>query len=233
MKYIFLLIMSTPLLAETDLYLPWAVTNDTFTSKIVINNYGDEIAMVSLNAIRADGESESAQWEILPSQTFVADSVDHFPSVLGLGSGYSVRITSDAEHISASVIVQSKTTESGDSPSQINAIPITEASHKLAFNFMPTNTEGFAAPVITNTGAEKATVTFRAMQDGQEVAHFQTELATQHVFAMTSSDMFPDLIGDIYILAESDQPLVGTSFVFNDLREPSMAQAIPLKTPTL
>ena len=226
-KMVLILIMVSGLCyAQTDLVFPW-VTNNAFQSKIVINNLGGADAEVTLTASRAAGNDplqEISEPIIIAAFSQVSLSASDLFKELGEGSGYSVKLISDSNQIQGSFIVRS-----GSSPGQTNVIPADEAASKILFNLMNIG-DGFSSPVVVNMGSEEADVTFHAFKYGQKLVGSVTRKVPAGLpHAELASELFDRAEGDIYVVAESNQPLVGVAFVFNDNREPSMANAQPIE----
>ena len=224
MKFLIPLLLFFPVLGQTELYLPWVPQNATFQSTLILNNHQDETVQLQLKALRTFTTSQEVTVEIEPFGSMQVSAGELF-SELGDGAGYVVSITSEANQITASCVVASTTTESGDSPSQMNAIPARKASPLLAYNYLPVSEDGFSAPVVVNVGTSPGLVTFHGFKDGLEIGTSIRNVLPGEVFARQTSEMFPDAEGGLYIVAESSQPLVGTSFIFNGLREPAMEAA--------
>lgn len=222
MKYWCLLCCLTPLMAQTELYLPWVPQNQTFKTKIVLNNHNPDGVIIQLHALRNSDEQDTATIELGPFGSYQAEIPEAFPQ-LGEGSGAVVTITSQAENITASCIVASTTTDSGSSPAQMNAIPRDQASFQLAFHHLPIREEGFSAPVIVNVGEQEATVMIHGYNSRKHLGSVERIIGAGGVFAAETTHLFPEATGDLYLIAESNRPLIGSTFLFNQSREPSMA----------
>ena len=216
-----------PSFAATDVVFPWVSNNDLFRSLIVIDNLGPDTT-VRLQANRPTGSSgRSSETETISVSGFdqmVFDAGDLFTS-MGEGVGYSVRLTTESDLVSAALVVSSTTTISGDSPAQVNPVPANQASTAILFKYLPLDS-GFSVPVVFNSGST-TDVTFTAYQGGKLVGSATFRVGSGKPYAETMDSMFPGLQGSAYVIAESGAPLIGTSFIFNNDREPSMATAIP------
>lgn len=224
--------------ADTSLVFPWLTQNDQFAARVIVNNLGAEDATVTLTAVRANGESQTVERQIGALGQLVETTASMF-DVLGNGPGYAVFLTSDADDISGGFIVAGRATASGDSPAQANVVDADTAANILIFNYLPIfdNPPASSAPVIVNMGDTAATVTFHAYQDGGIVASNDRTVEAGRPFADVTSNLFPGVLGDLYVVAESTQPIVGLAFVFNASLEPSMANAtalasVPMGGPT-
>jgi len=211
-------------LSETEIVYPWVTNNSLFQAKVVINNLNNAEVNIQLVATRPSGETETVTLSIGPFGQFVSDSNSLFPE-LGTGAGYSVFLSSPADGIEGAFVVSGTDSSSGSSPAQANVVPASSASNLLMFNYLPIpeNPPADSAPVVVNMGTSAASVTFHGYQGGQKVGTFNTMIAVRTPFAQVTSSMFPSTTGDIYVVAESDQPILGLAFIFNDFREPSMA----------
>ena len=219
--------LTLTLWGQTETHLPWVAQNGIFQTTIIINNYNPKTISVTLIATRPGETAEEETLEIGPYAN-VEMSAGSLFTQLGEGPGYTVTLTSSESNLSAAAIIASTTTVSGDSPSQMNAVPMEEAAQKLSYNYLPITDTGFSAPVIVNVGSEMATITLRGFQEGEVVGEVQQMLLPGEVFARQTSELFPEVTGGLYIVAEGDQPLVGSTFLFNGLREPAMTAAVPL-----
>ena len=225
------LIATAPLCwSQTDLVYPWITNNALFQGTVVINNLNAETVAVTLTATRPSGaEPETITLDpimIQPYQQLVMPASQLFAE-FGPGPGFMVRLTSEASGILGAFVNVGTDTESGSSPSQANVFNSIEAAPIILFNFLAIG-DGFSSPVVINIGEADATVNFHAYQDGLKVGQTERNIAARHPHAELTSDLFPDLSGDLYVAVESAQPLLGVAFIFNDAREPSMANAIPI-----
>ncbi len=215
-----------PIAAETALVYPWITNTELFTSKVIINNLGSEMATVRLEAIRPLGNTPQTEIAVLtidPLAQTVLSSAELFPG-LGLGSGYMVLLTSDLDQISGSAVVYGTGSHSGSSPAQADVIDLAAAHDTILFNYLSAGAEHDAsAPVILNPGDQDATVSFCAYQNGQLAGYAKRVLPATHPFAETTTSLFPHLQGDLYLVASSDQAIMGIAFIFNALLEPAMS----------
>lgn len=236
-KFYWMMLVMPCFAQETDLVFPW-VTNNAFQSQIVVNNLNEFTVTIDLTATRQEGETPATETienlEIPPLGQWTRIAGEVF-SALGEGAGYMVRLTSSSPNIEGAFVVRF-----GSSPSQANVFPASEAAPNLLFNYMPANQGGFAAPVLINMGDQTANVTYFAFQDGQEILPSDAPRTLRQIppgkpHAELVRDLFPEATGDLIITVQSDQPLLGVAFLFNEKREPSMANAtsipvIPGKT---
>ena len=217
--------------SQTDLVYPWMTNNSLFQGTFVINNLNNETVTVNLTATRqagSDPETESlAPIEIGPYGQAVLSAADAFQG-LGAGGGYMIRMTSDASDITGAFVIVGTDTPSGSSPSQANVFRSEDAANVILFSFLSINDSGFSSPVVINMGDADAVIRFHAYQNGQKVATTERTVPSLHPLAELTRDIFPAQSGNLYVAAESDQPLLGVAFIFNSSREPSMANATPL-----
>lgn len=229
MKWLMLLALTCgPLLAQSDLVLPWVTNNSTFRGTIVVNNLGDTEASLTMVATRASNASDTELTETITTSVsafgqLLSAAGDLF-TTLGEGSAYSVRITTDGD-IRAAYVNTSTLSQSGSSPSQANASAISEAASTLLFNRMNIGT-GFSSVVLYNTAAAAQDVTIYAYQGGQR---FETTMnvGANAPAAATVESLFPDLTGDMFVVANGTSDILGTAFIFNEFEflEPAMTQA--------
>ena len=217
-----LLMSGACLFAQTDLVYPWVTNNSLFRSTVVINNLGDAAATVSLTATRADGSTETVTVDIPAFDQMVSTAGDLF-GALGEGPGYSVRVTSDASDIKGALVVVGTGSPSGSSPAQADVLNAIGASNISLFSYLPLSS-GFSAPVVVNMGDAAADITMHAFQGGLLAGSSDpVSVEAGRPFTALASDLFPGVSGDIYMVAESTQPILGMAFIFNDQREPSMS----------
>lgn len=213
--------------AQSDFVFTWVTNNSSFQAIMSINNYGRDTAQLTLVATRADNgngtPTETVNLTLAPLEQVVMTASQLFPN-MGEGSGYSVAVTSTTSDVTGALVVNSTGTASGSSPSQADVIDRSNASQIIAFNYLPLE-GGFSAPVIHNAGNADTTVTYHAYQNGQQVDSVMRPIAVGKPYAELATDLFPNLNGDIYVVAEADQPLMGLAFLFNDVLEPSMSTA--------
>ena len=226
-----ILFVATSLSADSTLIYPWVTNTALFTSKVIINNLGETTAQIRLEAIRPDGhapQSETVDLDVAALSQLVVPTQELFPG-LGLGSGFMVVLTSQNDDLSGAFVVNGTGSESGTSPAQADVIHSESAQQILLFNYLSTGA-GFdaSAPVVLNPGNSPAQVLFHAFQDGQLTANTTRFIQPRRPFAETSASMFPDLQGEFFLVAESDVPILGVAFLFNQFLEPAMANVTPL-----
>ncbi|MDJ0837756.1 MAG: hypothetical protein QNK37_14670 [Acidobacteriota bacterium] len=220
-------------MAQTDLVYPWVTNNAQFRGRIIINNLNNQQVEVTLNATRPAGSDPQTANTVLMLEAFeqrVVTIADLFPG-LGDGPAMMIRLTSDASNIQGGFVNVGTQSSTGTSPSQANVFQMSEAANILLFNYMfIDDPAGFSAPVVINTGDTAADVTFYTYQNGQLVGDpivQQIEAGTP--FAGLAANLSPaGTAGDIMMVAQSDNALLGTVFIFNELLEPSMANAVPI-----
>ncbi len=210
---------------QSDMIFPWVTNNGTFQGKLILNNLSNQEAEVILVATRNDGSSDAAIRTIGPLGQLVESAAEMFP-VLGTGPGYTVIATSGVSGISGAFVISATGSASGSSPAQADVASVA-GSRVLLFNFLPVSASGASAPVVVNLGPSDAEIIFHAFQDGDIVATSEpVTLPPGRPFAQVTGALFPGISGDLYVVADSNEPLVGTAFIFNAAREPSMANAI-------
>lgn len=213
--------------SQSDLVFPWVTNNATFQATLIINNLGSELAELQLVANRAEGAdgvaTEALTLMLGPLEQRVFSAAELFP-LMGAGPGYSVRVESSASNITGALVVNATGTVSGASPSQADVVETSQASRFLAFNFLPLDS-GISAPVVYNAGNANAEIIYHAYQNGQDVATVFRTIPPGKPLAETTESLFPQLSGSLFVVATSEQPLLGLAFLFNDSLEPSMATA--------
>ena len=227
-RFVSLLIISAilPLFARSTAVFPWVTDNPTFRSTLVLNNFSSEEAEVILIATRADGVSAGATRMIAPYGQLVEDAASLFPD-LHDGAGYVV-IAVAPDDIQGAFVIAGTGSASGSSPAQANIARLGDASRRLVFSFLPVSSDGgVSALVLVNLGSDVAAVTLTAWQDGEARAVSESvALLAGYPLARVTTDVFPEISGNIYVTAECDQPIIGMAFTFNRFLEPSMANAV-------
>ena len=210
--------------SATDLVIPWVTNNAQFRSTIIINNLNASEVSVTLQATRANGSSDNAQLTIAGLQQVVANVGDLFTN-FGDGAGYAVNISSESDGVRTNFIVRGTGSASGDSPAQTNAIEPSDAANHLLFGYTPAGDNVLSAPVVVNPGESSAAVTFYAYHNGQRHQAATINVPAGAPYADLVGNLFPQLSGDMFLVASSDQPVLGTVFTFNSALEPSMTNA--------
>lgn len=229
---VFLLFVVTSVLAETRLIMPWVTHNELFQATLIVNNLGADPAEVRLRAVRPSGQTPDMAARTLQLDAlaqYVAPAAELFPE-LGMGSGFLVLLESESNALSAGLVVTATGSASGSSPAQADVLDPSQAAKTLLFNLLTAGAgQNPSAPVIVNPGDGAAQVTFFAYQDGRQVGTAARTIAASRPFAETATTLFPDLTGALYVVAQSDQPILGMAFIFNELREPAMAAATAIR----
>ncbi len=214
---------------QSEGVLPWLTNNVNFRGKIILNNLNGHEVEVLLVATRGDG-SEAAAIQAIPALgQWVADAGEVFPD-LGEGPGYRVLFFSGDDGVAGDFIIDAQGSASGSSPARADIVEPDLAAPILLFSYLPGTEGSISAAVIVNMGGEETGVVLYAFQNGVQVAQSDPiAIEAGRPFAAVTTDIFPEVTGDIFLVAEADQPLLGMSFTFNALLEPSMsnAKAIP------
>jgi len=214
--------------AETHLIFPWVTNTELFRSRLVINNLSGNPAEITLQAFRSSGESETAILEMDPMQQGVFPASDLFQE-LGEGRGFTVYLTSDSDRIRGQLVVLGTGSPSGASPAQADVVELSQASPRLIFNYLTVGpSQDPSAPVLINPNDDPVSVSLQAYQGSQLAAEATRTIGPSLPLAETTSDIFPQLDGSVFLIATSDQPLLGVAFLFNQNREPALANAAEL-----
>ena len=217
---------------QTDLVFPWITNQPQFRTLLTLNNLGSDAAAVTLTATRALGqapETETVMMMLAPFEQLVIPAGELFQN-MGEGSGYMVRMTGTSAKLNGAFVVTGTQSASGSSPAQANVIATSGASSIILFNYLTLTENGFSAPVVINMGDADTLATYHAYQGSQRVATAERTIAALHphaelVGSLFPSSQFPELSGNLFVVVEADQPLLGVAFIFNSLLEPSMANA--------
>ncbi len=214
---------------------PWISNNNQFESLLIANNYGPRPSEIVLMARRADGTELRVDEVIPPWGTFKAPASQLF-AALGRGKGYCVEMqATEEETVNGRWITFNRTTESGGSPSQGNAVKWnvdTNAAnelldHSILFGYLPPSGDFFAAPVIVNAGPANADVTLYFFNLAGDLL-LTDDLTVRGLeplkpFTVLVSELAPDSGAELNIIAVSQTSrLTGAGFVFNGFGEPSI-----------
>ncbi len=232
MKWVgFLLLQLTGVFAfQTEVVLPWATFNETFTTQVTLDNPSNRSARATVTLHRA-GDAAAMVAEVLVNPLEQRHlNVDQIFPELSAGSGFNLRFSSPNGELRVSMVVHATTTTSGVSPAQMNAVAVDEAANILMFSNLTHGENDFSAPVVMNLGDQPAEVTFYPYSGGRIGTAVTRTVAAGASVAATMQDLFPEEQGSFYVVARAEQPLLGTSFFFNNLREPSTAPARALSS---
>ncbi len=218
------------------LVFPWVSNNSQFESIVVVNNLRQEDIEIVLTARRGNGEQSSVTRSVASEGFLESLASELFPD-LGSGSGFAIEVETPDSSVFGAWVTNNLETISGRSPSQGNAILLPKVIGQqtqlvgptLLLSYLPVVDGLTSAPVILNVGNEAADVQlYFYTQDGALVASetlsgtkpFQPFAAVANTWVETNS----------YVIAQSQQPLTGVSFVFNSDSEPSIgngSQIVP------
>ena len=207
--------------------VPWVANKtDEWSTKLAINNHHDTTVDVTLEAVRPDGQSFTIQGYGVPPQGQITLDMGSVFAELGSGSGFTVFIRSDQEALSASAKISSLKTASKDSPALGHAIPAKNGTDRLIFPSVPNTPGTVSALVLVNLEPEPVQVSLEGHgQSGPISPVFQMTLPSRRPVAVLADSIFPDEAGSYYVVAKADAAMVGSTFNFNSLREPSLINA--------
>ncbi len=229
---------------ETTLVFPWVSKNTQFESIVTINNFGVEAAEVEFQAFRATGSplphtSSKVVRQVPAFALFEEEAGEMFPD-LGDGSGFCIVAKSLSSTLTGGWVTNNLEAASGRSPSQGTAIKLKPddmtrnkrySGRKLLFSYLPT-TEGLtSAPVIVNIGNQAADILLRFYNHaGVEItSKTLTQTLPFRPFAAVANNLLENA-ENVMMTAESNEPLVGSAFVFNQQAEPAIGSAVGLDT---
>ncbi|CAM2010714.1 virginiamycin B lyase family protein [Acanthopleuribacter pedis] len=221
---LFVLQMTGVFAFQTDVVLPWVTHNEQFTSQVGFENPQNLGVRVTVTLSGRDIENPQTTVLLNPFEQRHLTVEQMFPA-LPAGTGFNLRITSEAEDIRAGLVLHATTTESRMSPAQVHALPAEAATNMIVFSNLVQNESDFSSPVVMNMGDSETEVTFYPYRWGRTGAPVTRTLGPKSSLAETMVDLFPEQPGVYYVIASADQPLLGTSFFFNSQREPSMSAA--------
>lgn len=214
---------------ETRLLFPWVSNSARFRGVVVIDNVFPEEVEVTLTARREGGAAETAVRSI-PANGFLEEAADALFPTLGEGAGYAITAHGESAGLYGAWVTNNLDTPSGSSPSQGAAVrlpasdgDVAARGRTLILRHLPL-TDGFtSAPVVVNTGDAPADIDlyfFNAA--GERTGHERVIQATPNEpFARVANNLV-SAAEDVYMIAESVQPLSGVAFVFNESGEPAI-----------
>lgn len=229
MKIILVVFLCLPLSALAEATHTWVfpwVSNraDEWSGRMLISNGSSEEASINLQAIRADGSSETVTRTIGSGGSLALNAGETFPT-LGSGLGYSVLMTSSEPNLRGTVIVSSVATASGNSPSAGSALASGDAHTDLLYNYLPNGPDDTAAAVVFNMGEQAALVRFSVYSGNTLLGSSEQMVPARTPLALLARDLVPAAEGNLTVTARAESPLLGASFVFNSQGEPSMVPA--------
>jgi hypothetical protein len=216
---------------DTELLYPWVSNNASqFESILIANNFSNSSATVSLQARRANGDTQT-ETRIIPPGGFLKERASSLFDELGDGPGYSVMLSSSNDGLTGRWVTNNLTSASGQSPSQGVAVNLNQSGPRmgseLVFGYLPITNNFISAPVINNVGDGPTTVTLNFYSsDGTNVGtETLTDLDPYLPFATAVNNLVSSN-SDIYMTATSDrQPITGVAFVFNNVGETAIGNA--------
>lgn len=226
----------------------WLSNNSgQFLSTIVVNNYGDSDAVVTLEARRANGEFQQVV-ESVPAHGFLERTVADLFNELASGPGMSVLLKTGSATITGRWVTNSLASASGNSPSQGVAVQfagpgvVNNANggfgNAMLFGFLPRENNQISAPVVVNLGSSPTNVVLY-FYDNQGTLVLTDNTTLQNLepyrpFAASVNALISGSDNLSMIAYSADQPISGVVFIFNDpFNEPAIgnAQAIEFTPP--
>jgi len=205
--------------------LPWAVQNDRFGSQIQLANLSDGPEAVRLNAVDTNGQAQVQTVVLSPNSAQTLSPVDLFPQ---LGSA-AITVETQSNKIAASFNTFSLNSggELG-APAQAGGLPSANLRDGIAFSFPnPIETAALVIAAPLNQGPK--TIHLDLFGPNGWVARSQLTLQDQRPTGKTLAELFTDvdLPGSITVTAQSEDGtrLTGTTFIFNQRRQPATSEA--------
>ncbi|CAM2064357.1 hypothetical protein SCOR_03240 [Sulfidibacter corallicola] len=221
--------VAPPTTETPDIVIPWMVANEQWSSRVSFMNPGDEEKTLGLVAVTQTGSRYEKSLRLPPRSVLARQSTDLF----GDFTGYSLMVYGAGEEVITSFLTFNlEEISGGSSPSQSTGWPQSKWSESLTFGYLPE--EGISSIVLvapecpySNT---EITMTFQNLDRDQEW-QVTRSLARNFPTVLLASDLIPPELQtgavSVHVRAKNGARLAGTTFIFNDLRQPSMAGAIP------
>lgn len=207
--------------------VPWVVNNENFTSKVSVFNNSEEPIDVLLKAVSTGG-SVAREVVTIPGKTQLArTSAELFPGF----NGYALFVHADITKIFTSFRTIA-INNGANVPSLDNVNFRSELTEELLFGYVPG--DEIAAAVLVATGFDDAstpvTLTLYGGDSGTPLGTANVSLNGIQPNAILLRDLFDNIPTDATLSAVSTNgtPITGTTFVFNNQGQPSMASAYPV-----
>ncbi len=213
---------------DLNLVLPWIVNNDQWSSEIGLYNASGFDQECDLVAVSRNGETMSAHI-FIPKDALFSRTSD---ALFGDLTGYSISVMSESPHIYGTYLTFNLEAASGGrSPSETTACPSADLSQRILFGYLQSD-EIPALVIVAPNGEADSQVNLELFGDNALNASISVTLHGSQPNAFLLSDVFTieSGMGAVAVIATSNDSslLCGTAFIFNQMRQPSMAPAVPL-----
>ena len=214
--------------------VPWMVNNSQWSTRVAVANSSDQSEVVWLEALTADGVTQTKQVEIPGNGVYSAEAGELFPNL----SGYRLKINCLSNALYPSFLTFNLEEASGGrSPSQTTAQFSGDLTSRLLFPYLP----GDQLPAIVicapdrggSSGSYSASTPVDltlADSTGGVIARKTITLIGGQPQALLVNGLFEDVNlpanATIEAVAHNGTHLSGTTFTFNHQREPSMASGL-------
>ncbi|CAM2064407.1 hypothetical protein SCOR_03495 [Sulfidibacter corallicola] len=223
--------VEVPVSDPAAIVLPWIVNNDQWSSRVTFFNADEFPKELVLRAVDQDGQTRDIELT-LPSQAVRAYTGNE---LFGDMTGYSLFLIGDGTNVTASYITFNREALSGgSSPSQATAVSVESLSSRALFGYLPTDGHAALVLVCPELGATRTPVVLEYFKDGVTIETGEVHLEGNQPTAIPFPTHWigpsdPEGHWTVMATAQDGAPITGTTFVFNDNRQPSMAAAISLE----
>ncbi|CAM2069564.1 hypothetical protein SCOR_29595 [Sulfidibacter corallicola] len=211
--------------------VPWVVNNTQWGSRVAIVNLGEMTGEAVLRAITGSGEEVERVVTLEPREVTTFQAGELFPEL----SGYALFIeTADMPVHTSFLTFNLEAVSGGMSPSQTTAPPIASLASGAIFAYLPGDQIPALVLVVGEDRTELETPITLTLygEAGAELASRDWTLKGNRPSAALLGDLFPDLDlpahGSVKAVSDEGLPIAGITFVFNQMRQPSIARAIPV-----
>jgi len=216
-----------PVRLEQTAVIPWVVANEGFSSRVSLFNDGEETIGINLRAVSNAGARQERMVILQGGAVFAAESDDLFAGL----SGYSLTVESpDPRVFTSTLLFNLEAVSGGRSPAQTNALTSSSLGSGLVFPCV--SGSDTAALVITAPRATGETVVHLTMNDGYGRDWRQATVTLQgpQPVAALVAELFDEMPehASVRAVSTNGETLAGINFTFNQLRQPSMAAAVPV-----
>jgi len=213
---------------------PWVANQDgRWSSQITVVNHAPRNARVTLQAVRENGDAQTAVVELNAESAKIFEAGELFDQ-LGSGFGYAVFMSSAEPNLSGRCLIFSKFAETANSPAAGEALPLSLGSRHFSAAFLSSRPDQFSAVVAVNPGPDLVTADVSATLVTVEGAkrtlkrRVALEIEPGRPGVLVANSIFGDVAGELNLTVEADGPLVGNAFFFNAAGEPAIGSVMDL-----
>ncbi|QTD50087.1 hypothetical protein [Sulfidibacter corallicola] len=220
---------------EAQVVVPWVVDNDQWTSRIALTNLEPNGSLVRFRATTGLGEVAELERWLEPDQVRDWQAEELFPGM----TGYALSVSTSETRIFGSFLTfNTEEASGGMSPSQTTASSIEPLTDSLVFGYLPADQIAAVVLVAHEPLSTQTSVTLSLFGEGQQViAERELLLQGERPRAELLTGLFANVEipvnASLIAVSANGSHIAGTTFVFNQRRQPSMARALSVDPDTL